>query len=110
MRSNSEGTMRSRSVMAAAVLLIGLSGCHSWRSGSSAQSSDSGSSMQSGATASPTGRMSESQARQDLNNHGYSNVSDMHRSGNDWMGSAIDSSGKPVNFDVDEQGVIVIIP
>ena len=106
MRSNREGTMRSRSVMAAAVLLIGLSGCHSWESGSSTQSSDAGSSLQSGAP----GKMSEAQAREDLGNHGYSNVSDMHRSGNDWMGSAIDSSGKPVNFDVDEQGVIVIIP
>jgi hypothetical protein len=108
MTSNSEVTMRSRSVMAAAVLLIGLSGCQSWESGSSTQSSDSGSS--SGATGSPTGAMSEAQARQDLSNQGYSNVSDMHQSGNDWMGSAIDSSGKPVNFDVDEQGVIVIIP
>jgi hypothetical protein len=57
MRSNREGAMRFRSVMAAAVLLIALSVCHSWESGSSTPSSDAGSSLQSGAT----GRMSEAQ-------------------------------------------------
>ncbi len=109
MRLKTEGSMRPP-VMAAAVILIALSGCSSWRSGSSNWSGASGSSTQSGATSSPTHAMSESQVRQDLGEHGYSNVSGLHRSGNDWTGAAVDSSGQPVNFDVDEQGVIVIIP
>ncbi len=110
MRSNSEGAMRVLPVIAAAALLIGLSACSSWKSGSSTQSSDSGSSTPSAGTGSSTPRMSESQVRQDLSDHGYSNVSGLHQSDNDWMGSATDSSGTPVNFDIDQQGVIVIIP
>jgi hypothetical protein len=104
MKFNSQGKC-SRSMMVAAFILIGLSGCHSWRTGP--QSSDSGS---SGTTGSSARSMSESQVRRDLSDHGYGNVSSLHQSGNDWMGSATDSSGKPVNFDVDDQGVIVIIP
>jgi hypothetical protein len=110
MNSRSEGLMHALPAMAAAVLLIASSGCSSWRSGSSTRSGDSGSSTQSGAAASPTRTMSEPQVRQDLNNHGYSNVSGLRQSGSDWTGTAVDGSGKPVNFDVDEQGVIVIIP
>jgi len=110
MRSSSEGAMRTLPVIAAAALLIGLSACSSWMSGSSTRSSDSSSPMQSGGSGSSTPRMSESQVRQDLSDHGYSNVSGLHPSDNDWTGSATDSSGTPLNFDVDPQGVIVIIP
>lgn len=112
MRSTSEGVMRSLPVITAAALVIGLSGCSSWKSGSSTRSSDSGSPTQSGLQSGGTGssRMSESQVRQDLKDHGYSNLSGLHQSGNDWMGSATDSSGAPVNFDIDPGGVIVIIP
>jgi hypothetical protein len=99
----------SRSVTVAAAVLIGLAGCHSWRSGST-QTGDSGSSMQSSATGSSTRSMNESQVRRDLSDHGYNNVSSLHQSGSDWVGSATDTTGQPVNFDVDDQGVIVIIP
>lgn len=50
--------------------------------------------------------MNETQITRDLQDHGYSNISNLHKSGNDWVGSAASKSGQSVDFDVDEHGVI----
>ncbi len=100
---------------AAVALLAGLTGCSStdMDQGQSARSSDTTGSA--AATMPSTGgsgssMTSEAQVRQNLRDHGYSNLSNLQRSGDDWIGTATDSSGNPVNFDVNPSGVIVIMP
>lgn len=105
--------------VAAIVLLSGLTAC-SWMNrdrDQSARSSDTGTSSAaaaptsgSGSSMSGSSAMNESQARQNLRDHGYGNVSNLHRSGDDWVGTATDSSGAPVNFDMNPAGIIVIMP
>lgn len=53
-----------------------------------------------------TSTMTESQIEQLLRNQGYTHVMGLHRNGDDWLGSARDSSGTHVNFDIDKDGVI----
>ena len=74
---------------------------------SGSKTADTTPSETSGSSKAP--KMSESQVRRDLQDHGYSNVSNLQRSGADWTGSAVDNTGRPVNFDVDDYGVIVIV-
>jgi hypothetical protein len=71
-------------------------------------------------TGSPTGNtpasgsarpaVSESQARKELSDHGYGSVFNLHPSGDSWAGSAVDSDGKPIIFQVNENGVAVVAP
>jgi hypothetical protein len=87
--------------VAALVLVFALPACSSRMSASGSNTAASGSS---------TPAMDESQVRKDLSDHGYSNVSNLHRMPDTWAGSAVDNSGKPVNLDVDEYGVILVAP
>lgn len=41
-----------------------------------------------------------------LNSQGYTHVTDLHMNGTDWIGAADTSSGQPVDFDIDKDGVI----
>jgi uncharacterized protein YceK len=50
--------------------------------------------------------MTGDQVTQLLHNQGYRNVKDLHRNGDDWVGSATTSSGARVDFDMDKNGVI----
>ena len=69
-----------------------------------------GTSTGSGTGAAPADRMTEAQARSYLQDRGYSNVSDLHVSGNDWAASAVDGSGRPVHVVVGRDGVTVTVP
>ncbi len=99
---------------AAVMLLAGLAACSSRGGGQSGGAQPSygstGSATAPGTATSGTSVMNEAQARQNLSDHGYSNVANLHRAGDDWVGTAIDSSGKPVNFDINPAGNIVIMP
>lgn len=98
--------------VAAIVLLSGLTAC-SWMNrdrNQSARSSDTGTSSAAAAPTSGSSAMNESQARQNLRDHGYGNVSNLHRSGDDWVGTATNNNGQPVNFDMNPAGIIVIMP
>ena len=111
MRSDSDierdsSRIRASVRLLAVALLLSLPACSSRSpTGTSAHSGDTGS-----AAGLATPAMNEAQVGQDLKDHGYSNVSKLHRSGNDWAGSAVDATGKPVDFDVDQFEVIVIVP
>lgn len=50
--------------------------------------------------------MTADQVRQLLHNQGYTHVTNLHRNGDDWLGSATTSGGAHVNFDMDKNGVI----
>ncbi len=50
--------------------------------------------------------MTAGQVMQLLRNQGYTNVKDLHRNGDDWVGSATTGSGAHVDFDLDKSGVI----
>lgn len=50
--------------------------------------------------------MTSDQVRQLLHNQGYTNVTDLHRNGDDWVGAATTSTGSHVDFDIDKKGVI----
>lgn len=52
-----------------------------------------------------TGSLDESQVTQLLNNDGYHDVTNLHKNGQDWVGSAT-KSGNPVDFDIDPTGTI----
>lgn len=87
--------------IAAVAVLCSLAACSSMSDGARGDGAISGSS---------TSSMSEARVRQDLSDHGYTNVSDLHRSGDGWAGSAVDSTGKSVNVDVDHLGAILVLP
>ena len=52
-----------------------------------------------------TSSLDESQVTQLLNSNGYHDVTNLHKNGQDWVGSAT-KSGNPVNFDIDASGMI----
>ena len=87
--------------LAAAAALIALPACSSTSGFASRDEASSGSST-------PT--VSESRVRKNLGEHGYSNISDLHETSNGWSGAAIDASGKPVDFNVDHLGAILVVP
>ncbi len=47
--------------------------------------------------------MDEGQVSQLLNRQGYTEVTDLHKNGPDWVGSA-QKDGQMVNFDIDKDG------
>ena len=53
-----------------------------------------------------TSSMGPTEVGQLLRNNGYSHISNLHKNGADWIGSAVNQSGKPVAFDVDQNGVV----
>ncbi len=53
-----------------------------------------------------TSSMTAGQIEQLLRNQGYTDVNGLHRNGEDWLGSALASSGTHVNFDIDKNGVV----
>ena len=89
-----------RLAMTGTLLVLSLSAC------SSMFGSGTGTSTPAGYAGSSAPVMNEAQITRDLQDHGYSNVSNLHKSGNDWVGSAANSSGQSVDFDVDQYGVI----
>ena len=52
-----------------------------------------------------TATMDQDQVRQLLNQHGFVDVSNLHRNGSDWVGSA-SRDGQAVGFDIDKKGTI----
>jgi uncharacterized protein YceK len=90
--------MRAVSVFLMTATLLVLGGCSLL---------DRSSSSESVRTAyAGTAAMTASQVTQLLHNQGYTNVRDLHRNGDDWVGSATTSSGTHVDFDMDKNGVI----
>ena len=53
-----------------------------------------------------TSSMGPTEVAQLLRNNGYSDIANLHKNGADWIGSAVNQSGKPVAFDVDQNGVV----
>lgn len=53
-----------------------------------------------------TSSMSARQIAMLLHEKGYTDVSDLHKNGNDWLGAATNSTGMHVDFDIDKGGVI----
>jgi hypothetical protein len=41
-----------------------------------------------------------------LTEQGYTNITGLHKNGNDWIGSAVAQDGHQVNFDIDKDGTI----
>ncbi len=52
-----------------------------------------------------TSALSEQQVTDILNRAGYQDVTNLHKNGSDWVGSAT-HDGSPVNFDIDKDGTI----
>jgi hypothetical protein len=52
-----------------------------------------------------TATMNEDQVTQLLNQQGYTEVTNLHENGQDWIGSA-NKGGQVVNFDIDKRGNI----
>ena len=50
--------------------------------------------------------LDEQQVTQLLGQKGYTNVEGLHKNGSDWIGSARNSSGQQVNFDIDKDGTL----
>lgn len=94
--------------IAAAALVLGLTGCSSmFGSGTSGSSTAgyAGSSAPSAGSSLPSAALSESQVRQELNNQGYTGVTNLQRSGGGWTGTAT-HNGSTVDFSIDQNGVI----
>ncbi len=81
--------MRS-TAFAISALMLGLTACSS----ESTQTSYVG-----------TSSMDAAQVQQLLRNQGYTDISNLHKNGNDWVGSAL-ANGRPVAFDIDQNGVV----
>ena len=52
-----------------------------------------------------TGSMDQEQVMQLLNQHGFVDISNLHKNGPDWVGSA-SKDGQAVGFDIDKRGTI----
>jgi hypothetical protein len=52
-----------------------------------------------------TGSMDQEQVTQLLNQHGFVDISNLHKNGPDWVGSA-SKDGQAVSFDIDKRGTI----
>lgn len=52
-----------------------------------------------------TASMDQDQVMQILNQRGFVDISNLHKNGDDWVGSA-SKDGQPVNFDIDKSGNI----
>ena len=53
-----------------------------------------------------TASMTSDQVRQLLHNQGYTDITDLHQNGDDWVGAAATNKGTHVDFDIDKRGVI----
>jgi hypothetical protein len=53
-----------------------------------------------------TASLNEEQVTQLLSQKGYTNIQGLHKNGPDWIGSATNSSGQQVNFDIDKDGTL----
>jgi hypothetical protein len=49
--------------------------------------------------------MTQDQILEMLTAHGYTEVTGLHKNGEDWVGAA-NKDGQPVNFDIDKKGTI----
>lgn len=50
--------------------------------------------------------LNQDQVTRLLNEQGYTDVSGLHKNGTDWIGSAVNSDGRQVNFDIGKGGTI----
>jgi len=50
--------------------------------------------------------LDQDQVAQLLNQQGYTDITGLHKNGNDWIGAATDRDGRQVNFDIDKDGTI----
>jgi hypothetical protein len=50
--------------------------------------------------------LNQDQVTRLLNEQGYQDVTDLHKNGSDWIGSATNKDGQEVNFDIDKDGTI----
>lgn len=53
-----------------------------------------------------TASMTSQQVRELLHNQGYTEVTNLHQNGDDWVGAAKTNAGNHVDFDIDKNGVI----
>jgi uncharacterized protein YceK len=53
-----------------------------------------------------TASMTTEQVEELLHNQGYTEITDLHQNGKDWIGAAVTNAGKHVDFDIDKGGVI----
>ena len=53
-----------------------------------------------------TASLNQDQVTRLLNDQGYTNITGLHKNGNDWIGSAVNEDGQQVNFDIDKGGTI----
>lgn len=90
--------MRSAVVFLVTATLLGLGGCSLLDRSSSSENVRT-------AYAGPAS-MTSDQVMELLHNQGYTNVTGLHRNGDDWIGAATTSSGSRVDFDMDKKGVI----
>lgn len=90
--------MRTAGVFLMTAALLALGGCSLLDRSSSSESVRT-------AYAGPAS-MTADQVTQLLHNQGYTHVKDLHRNGDNWVGSATSNSGAHVDFDMDKNGVI----
>lgn len=50
--------------------------------------------------------LNQDQVAQLLNQQGYTDITGLHKNGDDWIGAATDKDGQQVNFDIDKSGTI----
>lgn len=53
-----------------------------------------------------TASMTAQQVEELLQNQGFSDVTNLHQNGDNWIGAAVTSAGKHVNFDLDKDGMV----
>ena len=51
--------------------------------------------------------MDDNHIAQLLSDRGYNHITNLHKNGSDWVGSATNQNGQPVNFDIDKDGNIL---
>lgn len=50
--------------------------------------------------------LNQDQVTRLLNEQGYTDITGLHKNGNDWIGSAVNKDGQEVTFDIDKGGTI----
>ena len=53
-----------------------------------------------------TGSLDQSQVAHMLSEKGFTDITGLHKNGQDWVGSAMNKDGQQVNFDIDKTGTI----
>lgn len=86
---------------AGAILVTALAGCSSGFDGNTETASPAAYSGSSTPAA-----MDQQQVTQELQDQGYTDVTNLSQSGPDWTGTALNRNGQSVSFDVDPYGAV----